>query len=225
MSAAARSSAAAATATAPRRRASAACASSAAASSSSQPTAAIARCQSRRSGSATTLASAPYISQHPYRWRGLPDRRANQWMAEPQLGVDDRDQARLNRWIERGQCSRLTAKLRGGPCDFVQRGPTIERRREQHHARLLRQTVKSRRKRLLQTRGERRRRRGEPLAGTRRRRQSTGQLDKRKRVPVGLGQHAGPHDRMQIRSRRDPATPLLPPCLAAPAARSVNVPL
>ena len=39
--------------------------------------------------------------QHPYRGRGLPDRRANQRVAEPQLGVGDRDQARLNRWIER----------------------------------------------------------------------------------------------------------------------------
>ena len=62
VSMAARSSAPAATMTAPRRRAIWACSSNAEATSSSCPTAAAARCHSRRSGSRTTSARAAYIA-------------------------------------------------------------------------------------------------------------------------------------------------------------------
>ena len=75
--------------------------------------------------------------QHPSRGRGLPDRRADQGVPEPQLGADDREQLRLNRRLKGGKCRHLTAKLRGSHCDFVQRGATIERRGQQHHAGLL----------------------------------------------------------------------------------------
>ena len=121
-------------------------------------------------------------------------------MPEPQLGVDDRDQVRLNRWIERGQARRLTAKLPRRPS-----ATSSNEARPSSAAASSITRVSSERPSSLAANASSRR--AVSVAGVDesrsraagRRRQSTGQLDERKRVPGGLCQHASPHDGMQIR--------------------------
>ncbi len=87
VSAAARSSAAAATATAPRRRGGAACASSCCGELLVVTDGGHRAVPEPTLGISDNLGERAVHLQHPSRGRGLPDRRANQRVAEPQLGV------------------------------------------------------------------------------------------------------------------------------------------
>ena len=130
-----------------------------------EPSVAIARCHSRRSGSATTVASAAYVAWSSRASSGLPYGRADQRMAKAHIAFDNFNEPGVHRGFERIARTRDVSCRRPTQRTISSEGSSaVERGRQQRGARHRRQIVETGRERLLQACGEGRRHRRNAVA-------------------------------------------------------------